>query len=318
MNNKNVKKVYMANYMKDPRANMVSDSGVFLDWCGDDTRYYYNGSYIDLCGMSPEEYMKRWDCCDGESDSGDVSKTNPIVLAQKPAIDETTGQEFVQIIATATKPVASEITVNVTVEFINEETNEIETETVAVVIPAGGRMGMMMCPRPSITITDAKPEPESDEQYDYVTEGNISAVIGCLFHGVYPTNGPDNDITVGLENIIKDVTYLTDNVYNATVNVPYKQVDEKITDEVLDANLMDMVFALDADITEFTVVDSFGSDYTRELKKVRTISVEAPDGNGNMITAFYNVYRMKNDQLVNIGRKPTGSPVPFDIKIKIK
>jgi hypothetical protein len=48
----------MANYMNDPRAVMVAENGVFLDWCGDDTRYYYNGAYIDLCGMTPEEYMK--------------------------------------------------------------------------------------------------------------------------------------------------------------------------------------------------------------------------------------------------------------------
>lgn len=48
----------MANYMNDPRAAMVAENGVFLDWCGDDTRYYYNGAYVDLCGMTPEEYMK--------------------------------------------------------------------------------------------------------------------------------------------------------------------------------------------------------------------------------------------------------------------
>jgi hypothetical protein len=177
---------------------------------------------------------------------------------------------------------------------------------------------MMMTNRPSITITSAEPNPKSDETYDYVTEGNISSVIGCLFYGVYPTNNSDEGITVGLENIIKDVAYLNDNVYDITVYVPYKQVDVVITDEVLDANLMDMVFAIDADITTFNVYDSFGTDYTKELIGIKTIAVEAPDENNNLITAFYNVYRFKSDQLVNIGRKPEGSPMPFDIKIKIQ
>ena len=308
----------MANYMNDPRETMVSENGIFLDWCGDDTRYYYNGSYVDLCGMSPEEYMKRWDCCDDNGGNSDTPKRNPIVLTQTPIINENTGMEAVEIVATASKPVATDITVNIMVEYIDESTNTIVSEEVAIVIPRGQKTGKFMFSRPSITITSAKPSPESDEQFDYVTEGNISEVIGCLFHGVYPTNGPDNGITVGLENIIKDVTYLNDKTYNATVMVPYVQVEGPLTDEVIDAHVMDMIFAIDADIDNFSVTDAFDSDYTKEINKVRTISVQAPDETGKLITAFYNVYRMKNDQLVNVGTKPNGSPVPFDIKIKIQ
>lgn len=306
----------MTNYMNDPRETMVSKNGIFLDWCGDDTRYYYNGSYVDLCGMSPEEYMKRWDCCDDDSD--DTLKKNPIVLTQIPTINENTGMEAVEIVATALKPVASNITVNMTVEYMDESTNTIISEETAIIILIGQKTGKIMLSRPSVIITSAKPKPKSDRKYYYVTEGNISESIGCLFHGVYPTNGPDSGITVGLENIIKDVTYLNDNTYNATVMVPYVQVEGPLTDEVIDAHVMDMIFAIDADIDSFSVTDAFNSDYSREANKVKTISVQAPDEAGNLMTAFYNVYRMKNDQLVNVGTRPNGSPVPFDIKIKIQ
>ena len=313
----------MANNIKDPRANMISENGVFLDWCGDDTRYYYNGSYLDLCGMSPEEYMKNWSCCDGDDNGdneGDVPtnpRENPIILSQSPTVTET-GEPAVMLMAKASKPTASDVTVTITYDYIDDETEEIKTGEVDVVIPAGETEGrvMMMMPRRSVSISSTTHRPESDEHFDYSTEGDIARAIGCLFHGVYPTTGDNEGITVGLENIIKDVTYLDGDTYNTVVSVPYKQVNEKLSDEVLDANLMDMVFAIDADIENFTMTDSFGSDYTSQAKFVKTIAVDAPDENNNLYTAFYKVYRYKNNQLVNVGRKPKGSPAPFEIKIK--
>ena len=235
----------MANYMKDPRANMVSENGVFLDWCGDDTRYYYNGSYVDLCGMSPEEYMKNWFCC-GENNGGggstDVTK-NAIVLTQQSTTTES-GEPAVMLMVRSTKPTASDVTVTVQYDYIDEETNEIKSETVAITIPSGADVAKMMLPRPSITITSAKPSPEFDDAFEYVTEGNISSVIGCLFHGVYPEKGADEGITVGLENIIKDVTCLEDGTYNATVEVPYTHTvssRSKLTTLVLCLNLLSLV-----------------------------------------------------------------------------
>lgn len=309
----------MANYINDPRENMVSENGLFLDWCGDDTRYYYNGSYVDLCGMSPEDYMKNWSCCNGGDNEGDSdNRTNAVVLSQTPIIDSETGKEAIEIVAMATKPVASELTVTVTVEFIDEASNEIVSENVDIIIPVGEKRGRLLFKRPSVTITNASTTPESDDSFDYVTEGNISSVIGCLFYGVYPESGSNEGITVGLENIIKEVSYLKDNVYDATVNVPYVKVDGKITDTVIKENTVDMVFALDADITDFTVTDPNGISYMEFLSdKIKTISVQAPDEKGNIVTAFYNVYRLKNEQLVNIGKVDDGEPLPFDIKIKL-
>lgn len=310
----------MANYMKDPRANMVSENGIFLDWCGDDTRYYYNGSYVDLCGMSPEEYMKRW-CCNGsDDDNGGNSnpRENKIIVSHEPVTTES-GEYAVRLAVRASKPTASDVTVTVKYEYINTETNQLETENVDVLIPAGQTTGVMMLARPSITVNSAAPSPLSDEAYDYVTDGDILSFIGCLFHGVYPATGSDDGITVGLENIIKDVTYLEDGVYNATVEIPYTYYDGKITDAVLEEHTMDMVFALDADIESFSITDPNGVSYKEFLSDViKVISVETPDDKGHLISAFYNVYRMKSDQFVNVDNKQKGEAVPFDIKIKIQ
>ena len=38
----------------------TDENGVVFDGCGNtsEDKHYYNGMYIDLCGMSVEEYMK--------------------------------------------------------------------------------------------------------------------------------------------------------------------------------------------------------------------------------------------------------------------
>ena len=309
----------MANYMKDPRANMVSENNIFLDWCGDNVRYYYNGSYIDLCGMSPEEYMKRWCCCNGGDNGGSTeSKKNAIVLKQETTVTET-GQPAIMLTATSSKPTASDVTVSVTYEYIDINTNEVKTGKTNIMIPCGETKGEVVLEKVSITVTSATPSPKSDEFFEYIAEGNISSVIGCLFHGIYPAIGSDEGITVGLENIVKNVTYISDNTYNITVDVPYTYYDGKITDEVVENHTMDIVFALDADIKSFSITDPNGVSYNEFLSDViKLIAVEAPDGKGHLVTAFYKVYRLKSDQFVNVDNKPIGESVPFDIKIKIQ
>ena len=310
----------MANYMKDPRDNMVSENGIFLDWCGDNVRYYYNGSYVDLCGMTPEEYMKRW-CCGGGSGNTDeptTSRKNAIVLSQESSATET-GQPAILLTAKSVYPTASDVTLTVTYEYIDVNSNEVKTGKTNIIIPYGETKGTTTLSKVSITVTSATPTPKTDENFDYMVEGNISSVIGCLFHGIYAANGDNDGITVGLENIVKNVTYLSDNAYNVSVDIPYTYYDGKITDEVVENHTMDIVFALDADIKSFSITDPNGVSYDEFLSDVvKLISVEAPDGKGHLVTAFYKVYRLKSDQFVNVDNKPIGESVPFDIKIKIQ
>ena len=50
-----------------------------VDGCGGtyEDKYYVNGMYVDLCGLSIEEYMKNPCCCGGSGNNEDVDPVKP-------------------------------------------------------------------------------------------------------------------------------------------------------------------------------------------------------------------------------------------------
>lgn len=63
-------------YSSNKRFSPLTDSiGVVIDGCGDtyENKYYVNGMYIDLCGMSIEDYMTN-PCCGGADKPGTTTK----------------------------------------------------------------------------------------------------------------------------------------------------------------------------------------------------------------------------------------------------
>lgn len=63
---------YSTDRKKIPMTSIIS---LYSDGCGDsyEKKYYVNGAYIDLCGLSIEEYMKNPCCCGGCSGGGSDS-----------------------------------------------------------------------------------------------------------------------------------------------------------------------------------------------------------------------------------------------------
>ena len=53
---------------------LTEKNNFYTDGCGRnyESKYYVNGAYIDLCGLTPEEYMNN-PCCGGNSNSGSNS-----------------------------------------------------------------------------------------------------------------------------------------------------------------------------------------------------------------------------------------------------
>ena len=53
---------------------LTEKNNFYTDGCGRnyESKYYVNGAYIDLCGLTPEEYMNN-PCCGGNSNPGSNS-----------------------------------------------------------------------------------------------------------------------------------------------------------------------------------------------------------------------------------------------------
>lgn len=62
----------------------TDDKNVVIDGCGNtyEDKYYYNGTYIDLCGLPIEEYMKNHFFCDNNTGGGSTNSkpTNKITI----------------------------------------------------------------------------------------------------------------------------------------------------------------------------------------------------------------------------------------------
>lgn len=145
-----------------PLTNRVN---LYSDGCGEtyEKKYYVNGAYIDLCGMSVEEYMKN-PCCNGggsdsDNDNEDVKPQNVIRVISY----EENG--FYYYKAIANYPVASNIKVNVS----NYE-NEIITMLDIYVgdSESNAEIGE------ALEIKDVTLNIEEDEEFKYIPSiGNV-------------------------------------------------------------------------------------------------------------------------------------------------
>ena len=91
---------------------LTDDINLIIDGCGDthEKKYYFNGTYIDLCGMSIEEYMKNPCCCGGNGGSEDYIKPINEILVK--SFEDESGTIYYQ--AFAKFAVTSTIKINVT------------------------------------------------------------------------------------------------------------------------------------------------------------------------------------------------------------
>lgn len=100
-------------YSSNKRFSPLTDSiGVVIDGCGDtyENKYYVNGMYIDLCGMSIEDYMSNPCCgnCNGDSDV----VTKPVNKITVKSFENEAGEIYYQ--AYATFAVTSNMKISVT------------------------------------------------------------------------------------------------------------------------------------------------------------------------------------------------------------
>ena len=102
-------------------------SGFTPDVCGTSERYYTWGSFIDLCGMSVEDYMKEASCGGGGNgqQSGGTQTKNTITLSMQPGSDGT-----YHVKAVAEKVSEADVIVSFNMEGVGQQ---------VIVIPAGAK-----------------------------------------------------------------------------------------------------------------------------------------------------------------------------------
>lgn len=108
-------------YSSNKKVSPLTDSiGLVIDGCGGtyENKYYVNGMYIDLCGMSVEDYMSNPCCCKGGNNS-DVD-TKPVNKITVKSFENEAGEIYYQ--AYATFAVTSNMKISVT------STNGVVTE----------------------------------------------------------------------------------------------------------------------------------------------------------------------------------------------
>lgn len=107
-------------YSSNKRFSPLTDSiRLVIDGCGNtyEDKYYVNGTYIDFCGLSVEDYMKNPCCGGGGSGSGSENtkpKNNIKVISYE-------AEGYVYYQAIATYPVTSNIKIRVS----NSETDTV-------------------------------------------------------------------------------------------------------------------------------------------------------------------------------------------------
>lgn len=91
--------------------SFTDDKNVVIDGCGNtyEDKYYYNGTYIDLCGLPIEEYMKNHFFCDNNTGGGSTN-TKP---TNKITIESYEEEGIVYYRAVSTAPVTEKLKISV-------------------------------------------------------------------------------------------------------------------------------------------------------------------------------------------------------------
>jgi hypothetical protein len=155
-----------------PLTNKVS---LYSDGCGEtyEQKHYCNGAYIDLCGLSIEEYMSN-PCCGGNGGSG--SDSDNALLKNKIQIISYEQDELILYQAIATYPVTSNLKIRVHSQ-VSDSITELDIyigETTSK--PEAGE---------TLSIKEAVVDIKEDENFQYVLIIGGSEIEEEMVYNVY-------------------------------------------------------------------------------------------------------------------------------------
>lgn len=187
-------------YLGDPRENRVGPNGELWEMDNRvEKRYYWNGQYMDLCGMEPEEAMKRVfnvKIVDGDFDKS----TNKVTVSMG---TDASGKNTIKVSSTST--VTSDIAVVADYTIVDADGKTVSGKAV-ITIPKGSSEGSAVIDGvdsiKSIRIdtkigsseSTATGKTFSDDNYNYTVSDYVREETEMiqLYWGVYPYK---NDLT---------------------------------------------------------------------------------------------------------------------------
>lgn len=150
---------------------LTDDINLVIDGCGEtnEKKYYFNGTYTDLCGLSIEDYMKNPCCCGSGSNSGDndedVKSVNNIVVKAY----EEDGVIYYQAISKFA------VTSNIKITVASTNNNFVELEINMGESKSKAEIG------DTLEIKGTEININEDETYVY----EISSEIGSITYDIY-------------------------------------------------------------------------------------------------------------------------------------
>lgn len=143
----------------------ADDNGVVIDGCGktSEEKHYFNGMYVDLCGMTVKEYITN-PCCPLEDEDSNLNKTSNEITVTAFTGDD--GKAYYQ--AKSTYPVTTNLKVTVTSENGEVTVLDIFAGTSESVPEAGATLGFK----------GYDIDVDADDNYVYVTKEEMENMDG--------------------------------------------------------------------------------------------------------------------------------------------
>lgn len=232
------------------------DLGILLDGCGKDERYYTFGSYVDLCGASPEELMPKCCCCNNTS--GDTGLTDNYINIS------TLYDNGWKIEMNSEKPVTSNILITISYEYVNSDgVTTPKEEIFAIKANSSNNIFNLTVPDDTqkVDIKYMEVSPSDDNNYNYIVIYNPEYK---LYYGVTPitqTNNIDEATLKTFDSLIcKDSNDISFNIPAIGIEGIDDMEDEEEVNNILRQNAYDLIIAYNANIENYEIIDLFGEN----------------------------------------------------------
>lgn len=298
-------------YLGDPRENRVGPNGELWEMDNRvEKRYYWNGQYMDLCGMEPEEAMKRVfnvKIVDGDFDKS----TNKVTVSMG---TDASGKNTIKVSSTST--VTSDITVVADYTVVDADGKTV-TGKATIIIPKGSSEGSAVIDGvdsiKSIRIdtkigsseSTATGKTFSDDNYNYTVSDYVKEETEMipLYWDIYPYKEELANLSINkLKGIAKQGSY---NEYPVDMVIPRADKEYDSLQDAIDASYR-IVFALpEKYINSISIIDKSSTN----IDVRETFDVIEHSENG----IRFLVRTGKNTEL-----SPTDEEIPLNYLITIK